>query len=126
MLTLKRVPERETRRIADILDIEVFEDEDLFVALDGDLIVGFAIYALTDLQVVIGEFYADDNDAFVIDGLIRAVMSYALNRGLEYVDFDEECDGEMLDRLGFLGEDGRRYNLPIGKFIGGGCGGVQS
>ena len=43
MLTLKRVPERETRRIADILDIEVFEDEDLFVALDGDLIVGFAI-----------------------------------------------------------------------------------
>ncbi len=126
MLTLQRVPGRETAPVADMLGVEIYEDEELFIALDGETIVGYAIYALTDLQVVVSTFEADGNDAFVIDGLLRAVMNYAENRGREYVDFDEECDGAMLDRLGFYGEDGRRYNLLISKFLQSGCGGVSS
>lgn len=118
MLELKNVPEGQIERIADILGLDLFEDEQLFIALDGQEVKGWCLYALTDLQVVIAEVYADEEDEFIKDGLIRAVMNFAYNHGIRYADFDEDVDGDMLDRMGFS-EDGRHYNLFISKYFSG-------
>lgn len=86
-----------------------------YIALDGERLVGFCRYQRLGDAVRILEI-RDGGDLMLMDGLIRAVFSYAQESGIDRAWIAPEIDRQSLQRL-MLPVDSEDWVSSIKAFL---------
>jgi hypothetical protein len=90
------------------------------IALDGDRELGSCFVRIEAYKCFLSGITADENDALLVEGLIRSALNYAANRGAYIATCLDDSIKNVLEYLGFENKDGE-YRGEIPELLKGNC-----
>ena len=76
-------------------------------AFDGEVSLGTCLYDMTSTAITIRLILPSD-DLIMADSMLRSALFVAANRGIMEAYYSEAVTTELINKLGFLGNEGKR------------------
>ena len=92
------------------------EDSGCVIAKDGDKLLSYCLYDLGEKYLTVR--YLQSDELTVADGVLRAVLNMAVQRGITDAKYDDSAPAELLEQLHFVGDSSKK-TLDLDKLFKG-------
>ena len=104
------------KSLFDVHGLSFREDSGCVIAKDGDKLLGYCLYDLDEKRLVVR--YLQSDELTLADGVLRAVLNMAVQRGITDAQYDDSAPVSLLEQLHFI-SDLSKKTLDLDKFFKG-------